>query len=843
MELSPKGNSKIWVTFIIILVMVGIAIFWSFQSYRKLNSSIDILTEPDHKSVLIQNTIQGITKAEKHIQSYILTNDATIYQSYRDEINNVLNNIGSLEKEMAEDSLQIQRVKSLERLFLQKLSYLDDFLKEKRAAQYRVFSSQALEKIKESTADSTLSESQVLTKLKTTEKTKPVLEKGLVETEYRAPGLWEGIKRLFGAKNIRVDTVTRIANDTVTTTEIIIDTLQIVDYNPDTMLLKVKSILQEVVNQEYNKRILLSSKELNLLQQDLKLSEEIDRIISQLQVHEMRNGAKRRAEGYEVTRSSTRIVLAFGVAGISLGGFFLFAIGRDLTRSRYLSKRLEEEKNKANQLAKMKEEFLANMSHEIRTPLNSILGFSNLIQQTSLNDQQKKYSTALDENTKYLTGLVNDILDFSKLESSHIELHPTPFHLPHLAENLQSLFALQCAEKGLDLSIEYDNDLKGIDLIGDEFRLKQLLTNLLSNAVKFTKSGGVYMNVAAREKSGKQHITIKVRDTGKGIDPSKFKHIFNAFEQEDSSVTREFGGTGLGLAIVKKLMDAMGGKITVDSKLGEFTEFKLKLAFDYQEHSATTQKETNTNSTDFYNAHIVVVEDDYWNRTLLSTIISKLTQRLSIFENGTAALEFIHSEREDIDLIFTDISMPEISGVDLLHEIRDGQITSPVVALTAHTMPEKLKHLKEAGFNAVITKPFSESTIKQTLSQMLKSKIAENEPPSAEAYQFDFNRVKQFAGDDEKLLSDLIRGLIENNSENIARFEKHLKGQNRTLLADLSHKMIQTYDSLNMRMIVETLKSIEAYHELDKPERMFETANEILPELKAIYLQLISIKP
>ena len=130
---------------------------------------------------------------------------------------------------------------------------------------------------------------------------------------------------------------------------------------------------------------------------------------------------------------------------------------------------------------------------------DSILGFSNLIKQTSLNNQQKEYSVALDENTRYLIGLINDILDFSKLESSNIELHPTPFHIPDLVENLQSLFALQCAEKGLVLKLGFDNKLQEVDLIGDEFRLKQVLTNLLSNAVKFTKDGGIHLTIDTKE--------------------------------------------------------------------------------------------------------------------------------------------------------------------------------------------------------------------------------------------------------------------------------------------------------------------------------------------------------
>tara|TARA_A100000171_G_C2138679_1_gene152674 strand:- start:3027 stop:5591 length:2565 start_codon:yes stop_codon:yes gene_type:complete len=847
---SPSDFSikkKVWVTFIIIILVIGGGIYWSYESYQKLSHSINLLSQPDEKTPLIQKTIQGITKAENYIQYYILSNDDNAYTAYQNEIKQTQLSIDELKKRMTQDSLQIQRIDSLEILFLQKLNYLSDFLLTKKNRQTKNFSNEALEKITESTEDSASTESKVLAKIKTTEETKPTIKHDLVATEYKEPGLWEGVKRLFGAKNIRVDTITTVQNDTLRTTEVVIDTLTLVNYNPDSMLLKVKEILQQVANQEFRSQYNLSSKELNLLRQDMRLRAEIDEIIQQLQNYEQQLAAKKRQESYQISRDSTFAVLIIGILGIGLGGFFLVAIGKDLTNSYYLSKRLELEKNKANRLAKVKEEFLANMSHEIRNPLNSILGFSDLIKNTKLNETQRKYSNALSESTEYLMTLVNDILDFSKLDSGKVSLQKKPFYIPDLVNQMEDIYALQCQEKELNFLVSYDPELQHIDLIGDEFRIKQILINLLSNAVKFTHRGQVALQVSAQKKHDKYDLTIRVKDSGKGIAPDKLKGIFNSFEQEDASVTKQYGGTGLGLAIVKKLVEAMKGKISVESHPDQETTFTLKLKLPYQKHIVEAQKLHSENlTTDITNIHVVVIEDDHWNATLLKTILQPKVNKLTVFESGTEALDFIREEHQSIQLILTDINMPQLSGIEILKEVGKINNELPIVAVTAHSLPQQLKEFKSMGFSAVLTKPYQELAIDQILKDMLHhsnsaNSNAQNNVDSVTT-KFNFDRIKQFSGDDDELLADLVRELIRSNDKNVSDFNQFLESKNLVLLANTAHKMVQTYDSINHTPISETLKSIEVYHQLGKHEKMLETAHELLPTLIQMNKELLALK-
>ncbi|NJN27616.1 MAG: response regulator [Cyclobacteriaceae bacterium] len=844
-------RTKVWLTFVTILVVIGAGISWSYMSYQKLIRSLDRLSAPDEKMMLIQNTVQSITLAENYIKSYILTDEKDAYDQYEAEVANITANIDSLKSMMSGDSLQIRKIDSLQLLLFQKMEYLRDFLITKKVRQHKNFSIEALEKINKSTADSIPAKEGIRTILKSTEEWRPIVEQQILQKEIKEPGIWEGIKRLFGTKNIRIDTVTRIENDTVRAIEVTFDTLHINAFDQDTLLLRITQILEEVANKEFQSQEALSAKELQLVKKDLRLQAELSKIFEQIKRNEINNHVLRRNESLNISQNATKVILTIGILGIALGGIFLIAIGRDLTRSFYLSQRLKKEKEKADKLAKVKEEFLAGMSHEIRTPLSSIYGFSELLGTTSLTEDQRLYTDALSKNTRYLIGLVNDILDFSKLDFQKLQLNEEPFDFSDIVSQMQSMFSLQCQEKGLDFKLDIDEKLQEVKLLGDEFRLKQILTNLLGNAVKFTDKGFVELNVQALKKMDRYHLNIKVTDTGKGIEPGKFKSIFNMFEQEDASVTKKYGGTGLGLSIVKKLVESMNGKIMVESRVGERTTFKvwLSLAFVEKEHAGAIDDGAPVYD-EVYDAHVVAVDDDKWNVSLFRALVESRVARLSVFGDPFEALDFIKNNHQRIDIIFTDINMPEFSGIELLDSLIHSKLDIPVVAITAHVLPDKIKKFKELGFCEVIGKPYRPEAIFSILKANFKrtSKlVAEVESPvaatpSTEGLLFDFEKIRLFCGNDDFLLNELIRELIESNEANVAEFERFFELADHQGLADLAHKMTQTYDSLNLSSIAESLKNIEVFLVLNKPEKLMQMAAELRPRLTQVREQLNHIK-
>lgn len=843
-------RTKVWLTFITILMVIGSGAMWSYLSYQKLTNSIDQLSMPDEKMMLIQNTVQSITLAENYIKSYILTDDNGAYDRYEIEVANISANIDSLKKTMEGDSLQLQKIDSLELLLYQKMEYLMDFLINKKTSQNKNFTIKALEKITESTTDSIPKKEGVRTILKSTEEWRPIVEQQIRRNEVKEPGLWEGLKRLFGAKNIKIDTVTRIENDTVRAIEVTFDTLHMSSYNMDTVLFRITQILEEVANQEFRNQKALSKKELQLLQKDLLLQTELNKIFEQIKQNEIKNNLNKRNESLQISQNATKIILFIGVTGIILGGIFLFAIGRDLTRSFYLSQRLKKEKEKADKLAKIKEEFLAGMSHEIRTPLSSIYGFSELLGLTKLTEDQRLYTEALSKNTKYLIGLVNDILDFSKLDFQKLQLNEEPFSFSDIVAQMVSMFSLQCQEKGLDFKIKISDKLNDLRLVGDEFRIKQILTNLLGNAVKFTDKGYIELNVHAQIKLDRCHLTIKVTDTGKGIEPGKFSTIFNMFEQEDASVTKKYGGTGLGLSIVKKLVESMNGKIMVDSKVGEYTTFKVQISLAFTEEVQNPKIKHKPGVDEVFNAHVVAIDDDKWNGALLRSIMDGRVEKLTIFNNPIEALQFIQKENKNIDIVFTDINMPELSGMDLLAKIKKCCPDIPVAAITAHVLPDKIRKFKDMGFCEIIVKPYRPESIFGILKEKFESTARQSESkslngtriPSTEGLGFDFEKIRLFSGDDNTLLNELILELIKSNERNLLEFKRLYDIPNHKNLADVAHKMIQTYDSLNLGTLAESLKNIEVFFVLGKNDELIHMATEILPKLDNIAAELHKIK-
>lgn len=838
-------NTKVWITFFIMLFVVAGASLWSYDSYQKLKESIHKLSEPDRKTSLIQKTILGITKSENYIKSYILTDKPYLYDAYLVEVEEIHANIDGLRKEMFENELLVQKVDSLDTLFSQKLNFLDAFMEAKRNQRKRNYSNEALKKIKKNTKDSTEIKSKINANLVPIEAMRPTLKKTVIASEHKQRGVWGGIKRLFGGKNVHIDTVFSLQSDTLKSAKVSLDTVTLTNYKPDTVLIKVKEILEEVASSEFKNQNLLSSKESSLLKQDMLLHDEIYKIIDQIKNHQQENAERSRDEGYGIIERSTLAILIIGIAGILIGGILLVAIGRDLSRSFYLSKRLEKEKNKANQLANIKEEFLANMSHEIRTPLNGILGYSEQIHKTKLGPDQKIYAQAISENTKLLMGLVDDILDFSKLNFKKIQLTSQPFYLKEIIQYMNSLFSVQCLEKGIEMKIDYNPDLDLVDLVGDEFRIKQIMINLLSNAVKFTQKGHIQLSVKSQEVKDRIRLDISVSDTGKGIDSTKFKQIFNSFEQEESTITKKYGGTGLGLSIVKGLTDAMKGKITVESKKNELTTFRLQLSLPFKPHTASTNsKEIKPAQNKCYNARVVVIEDDTWNAALIKTILAPMANELFVFKNPEKAMDFIDHEHQNIDLILTDINMPGTSGIDILNNVISLKIKIPVIAITAHVLPEKLQSFYDLGFTKVITKPYNELDITNVLNELFESteKAGVGNIEIDADDKFDFEKIKEITDNDNELFMEIVHELISGNSKNLHEFRKYLKQENHQALANVSHKMIQTYDSLNLIYVAELLQNIEVYFTLDKKSKLLETAKLLFPKLEEISERLESFR-
>ncbi|MER2998289.1 PAS domain S-box protein [Pontibacter populi] len=500
---------------------------------------------------------------------------------------------------------------------------------------------------------------------------------------------------------------------------------------------------------------------------------------------------------------------------------YIIGLAQDITDRLETEQELKRAKEAAEESAKVKENFLANMSHEIRTPMNGILGMAGLMQKTNLDDAQNNFLKIIRQSAENLLVVINDILDVAKIEAGKLDLEQIPFHLGDAIRNTFQTLTYKAEEKEIGYSFEAYHEQCPV-VIGDPYRLNQVLLNLLNNAIKFTDEGSVTLKCRLlKETIDNLTLEVEVADTGIGIPENKLDIIFDGFTQAYSSITRKYGGSGLGLSICKNLVEMQGGNIWVESEEGKGSSFKFTLTYD----KAKDNQRVNDNNAeiDFDSLeplHVLIAEDNEINIFLAQSILEGWNFTVDVAQNGSEAVKMAVANTYDV--ILMDIQMPEMSGIDATLAIRanpDKKIADvPIIALTANAFKGDAERYLAAGMNDYISKPFQEDSLYLKIFALVPDKVKKRPIKSAaqqiapaivEQPLYDLQPLQKLARGNQAFINRTIQLFIQTIPETVTTLKNCEQQQDWAGVSAAAHKLKSTIDTLRIEQLQPVVRQIE----------------------------------
>jgi signal transduction histidine kinase/DNA-binding response OmpR family regulator len=478
-----------------------------------------------------------------------------------------------------------------------------------------------------------------------------------------------------------------------------------------------------------------------------------------------------------------------------------------------------------------KSKFLATMSHEIRTPMNSIVGFSELAQDDKIPQKTREYIDKIKGSANWLLHIINDILDISKIESGKTNFENIPFDLHIIFEHCKSAMMPKAIEKGLELHFYAEPSIQK-KLLGDPVKLSQVLVNLLSNAVKFTNTGTIKFS-ATVIKSGGNSLTIcfEIKDTGIGMSPEQMANIFEPFAQADNSITRIYGGTGLGLTIAKNFIEIMGGILKVESEPGAGSKFSFELTFETVDEAdiPNWNLPIDEHEKPNFEGEVLIFEDNLMNQQVICEHLARVGLKTVIANDGREGVDIvaerIQNGQKPFDLIFIDIQMPVMDGLEAASKIINMGIKTPLVAMTANIMSSELELYKRNGMSDFLGKPFTSQELWKCLMKYLP------------VTNFSVVEKKEQNDLDEEFKNYLKAHFVKNNQTKFAEFKKALE-EDIQLAHRIAHTLKGNAGQIGEKRLQEAAKTVEKTLKGGENLLSEEQINTMETELKAVLERL-----
>jgi signal transduction histidine kinase/FixJ family two-component response regulator len=580
----------------------------------------------------------------------------------------------------------------------------------------------------------------------------------------------------------------------------------------DSILANSKKLLSSVKLRAEKKKESLDFEENKLLQTEMAISDQLRKVLRIIEREIIINSIKNNSLKEKSLKRVNEIVTASAVIGLLLTVFFSILIVSDSTKSQLYKKQLEIANFKTKNLLKSREQLISTVSHDLKTPLSTIVGYSELLGNSDVNTKQSYFIKNIKNSSEYITQLVQDLLDFSQIEAGKITIEKVPFLLPEIIEDVARNIQTVYKQKDIDLIINVDEKLQ-TRIVGDPFRLKQVLTNIIGNAYKFTETG--HIKISAYTTDDHNFFVVNIEDTGIGIEKGNQKLVFEEFAQANENIEKKYGGTGLGLAICQKIISILGGKLNLESTFGKGSTFEvtLPLLFDHSQNTIEEVKKPILKNT--AQQTFVVVDDDINLLNLTSSVLKQENHKVLSFNNAAKALEAI--QNTNYDFVITDIQMPEMDGFMFLEKLKklpeSVYYKQPIIALTGRTDLD-FSVYKDSGFTTVVKKPYSPKILLETIHHILDNDVLPNveisdieDHDSSQLYSLD--TLYEFLGNDNEALKEVIKSFIDSSIENLALMQTAINEENIEEIKSIAHRIAPMFKQIQAREIGEMLKRIE----------------------------------
>lgn len=575
----------------------------------------------------------------------------------------------------------------------------------------------------------------------------------------------------------------------------------------DSILMVSKNLLSEVKKETTRKKKLLNFEENKLLQNELSISDQLRKVLSIIEREVIINTTKTYVDREDSLAKTNQIVTSAAIIGLLLTLFFLILILNDFSQTQSYKKQLEAANLKTKKLLVSREQLIATVSHDLKTPLSTIIGYTELLGNSDLNSKQIYYAKNIKGSSNYISQLVQDLLDFTQIESGKIMIEKIPFSLYEMLNQVGNSIQSVHAQKSIELIIEIEPSLHQ-KIVGDPFRLRQILSNIIGNAFKFTEKG--YIKISANIHREAPLIKIQIEDSGIGIAEKNQQLIFEEFTQADENIEKKYGGTGLGLTISKKMVAILGGELSLKSELGEGSLFTVQIPLQFDINILEKQ---NNSITSKERCTAILIDDDESLLNLTTAVLKQNQYTVFPFTTAKEALDTLSNI--DFDFIITDIQMPVMDGFLFLKELKNNPKykNQPVIAVTGRN-DINLEQYKTAGFTTVISKPYSPKIVIKTIQSILNNEEIPVETnikskPIKAGRPYSLKALKAFLSDDKDAVTEVLIQFIKSTTDNLENLDQAVSKTDILEIKNTAHKMAPMFKQIKafeISIILDTLE-------------------------------------